>query len=181
MDRSHIPCTGRRILNQWTTREVVLLITIFAVEKQLLDSLRAPEGLTIWPLTPRACPAVCCEWCTETRLCRSRNLKSGGPRSVAPLPTAWLLPSQHTLVDRWKVPCSRLQRRRNWLDLFMDVHGRMEPDSRDEPTSRGGLKEGRMGRVLLLYCRKEKEVWGMITWLMGSGSGFTTWSGIWKK
>lgn len=40
----------------------------------------------------------------------------------------------------------------------MDVHGRMEPDSRDEPTSRGGLKEGRMGRVLLLYCRKEKEV-----------------------
>lgn len=33
--------------------------------------------------------------------------------------------------------------------LFMDVHGRMEPDSRDEPRSyssrRGGPKEGRIG------------------------------------
>ena len=45
--RTCVHCTGRQILNQWTTREIVLLITIFAVEKQLLDSLRAPEGLTI--------------------------------------------------------------------------------------------------------------------------------------
>ena len=179
-DRTRVPCTGRQILNQRTTREGVLLVTIFPVEKQLLDSVRAPEGLTIWPTAPHTqgmASSVLCvmHW---ARLCRSGNLKSGGPGSVTPLPKAWLLPSQHTLVDRWKAPCSHLQRRKHWPDFSSWMYtvgwNQTAGMSRGVTAHVGAAqKKGGWGRVLLLYCREGKELWRMTTWLMGSGSRFT--------
>lgn len=58
----------------------------------------------------------------------------------------------------------------------MDVHGRMEPDSRDEPT-----RVGRPARTSSCFTVEKEGHLRNDHWLLGSGSRFTTLIGDLEK